>query len=203
MIRNILFDMGQVLLAFDPKEFVKRLNVSEEDETLLIHEIFRSVEWVMLDHGTLLEEDMIPIVQKRLPEHLHDAAEELIMHWDEPRTEKEEIVQIASQLKENGYQLYLLTNAGMRHKRYWPKCSASRLFEDRVFLSAEHKLLKPDHAFFQAALTAFDLVPLECLFIDDSPANCEAAQCCGIRSIVFNNDAEELLNKLRMHGVKI
>ena len=51
MIRNILFDMGNVLIYFDRNLFMDRLGVSEEDKKLLMREVFLSVEWVCMDRG--------------------------------------------------------------------------------------------------------------------------------------------------------
>ena len=72
MIRNILFDMGNVLLRFDPQAFLDRLDLSEEDRTLLLQEVFRSQEWVSMDAGILREETAEPIMCSRLPEHLQE-----------------------------------------------------------------------------------------------------------------------------------
>lgn len=55
MIKNILFDMGNVLIHFDRKVFLDRLDISEEDKQLLLREVFLSVEWVQMDRGTLTE----------------------------------------------------------------------------------------------------------------------------------------------------
>ena len=49
MIRNVLFDMGNVLIRFDPKQFLDRLQLPEEEKQLLMQEVFRSVEWVQMD----------------------------------------------------------------------------------------------------------------------------------------------------------
>ena len=71
MIKNILFDMGNVLIHFDRKAFLDRLDISEEDKQLLLREVFLSVEWVQMDRGTLCEETAEPRMCQRLPEHLH------------------------------------------------------------------------------------------------------------------------------------
>ena len=57
MIKNVVFDMGQVLIHFCPELYIERLGVNEEDSKLLLREVFRRVEWVQLDHGTISEEE--------------------------------------------------------------------------------------------------------------------------------------------------
>ena len=84
MIKNILFDMGNVLIRFDREYFIDRLGVALEDKPLLMREVFLSVEWVQMDRGTLREETAEPLMCQRLPEHLHSAVHSLVSLWDEP-----------------------------------------------------------------------------------------------------------------------
>ena len=80
MIKNILFDMGNVLIHFDRSVFLNRLDISEEDKQLLLREVFLSVEWVQMDRGILREETAEPLMCKRLPKHLHNAVHQLVSY---------------------------------------------------------------------------------------------------------------------------
>ena len=84
MIRNIVFDMGNVLLRFDRDYFIDRLGVAAEDKPLLMREVFLSVEWVRMDRGSMVEADAVASCCERLPKRLHEAAEKLIAMWDRP-----------------------------------------------------------------------------------------------------------------------
>ena len=84
MIKNIVFDMGNVLVRFDPELFMNRYSLTGEDRKLIRNEVFRSVEWTMLDRGVIDEEIAEQRILPRLPEHLHDAARGLIEKWDDP-----------------------------------------------------------------------------------------------------------------------
>ena len=55
MIRNIIFDMGNVLIRFDQQYFIQRLGVASEDAPLLMRELLRSVEWARMDRGSMTE----------------------------------------------------------------------------------------------------------------------------------------------------
>ena len=182
MIRNVLFDMGNVLIRFAPEVFIRRVGVSDEaDRELLLREVYRSVE--------------------RL-ERLHGAAEKLVTHWDRPPLPVEGMEELAEDLRNAGYELYLLTNAALRHREYWPKFSVSRLFPpERVFLSADWKLLKPEREFYLKALEHFGLRAEECVFIDDTPTNAEGAVRAGIPALVFHGSAPLLRQKLRAMGI--
>ncbi len=203
MVNSILFDMGSVLVRFEPAEFIAKLNVSPTDAEALRLEVFRSADWVRLDRGTFTQREAIDACCARLPAQLHDAVEELVLHWDAERPEVPGMFELVRELSENGYPLYLLTNASIRHQEYWPKFRFAPYFGDRIMLSAEWKLLKPDRAFYEKAISLLGFAPSESVFIDDQPTNIEAAERCGIPGIVFHNDVGLLRRRLRERGVRV
>ena len=84
MIKNIIFDMGNVLIRFDREVFLTRLGVAQADRELLMREVFQSLEWARMDRGSLTDAQAAQSICRRLPEHLHDAAEKLVQMWDRP-----------------------------------------------------------------------------------------------------------------------
>lgn len=203
MIRNILFDMGNVLLCFDPQRFIDRLELDEADAKLLRWEVFDSTEWVELDRGTMNDEQALASMCRRIPERLHGAARGLVERWDEPRIPMDEICALVGRLSEAGYGLFLLSNASLRHHAYWPRLPVAEYFGDRLMISSDWNLLKPDPAFYQKALELFQLRADECLFVDDNPMNVESAQRLGISGIVYHGDPKQLCVRLREKGVDI
>lgn len=204
MIKNILFDMGNVLIRFAPRQYVQNVGLSESEQQLLLRELYGSIDWVELDRGTITEAEIIERVTARTGEHLRGAIEKLVSHWDRPELPVEGMKDLTDELAEKGYGLYLLTNAGPRHREYWPRFAASEHFpETHVYRSADVHLLKPDPAFFEGALERFGLERSECVFIDDSAANAEGAQRTGLDAIVFFGDAALLRRQLRERGVNV
>ena len=202
MIKNILFDMGQVLIRFDQKYFIKRLGIEDADLDLLLREVYRSVEWVQMDRGTLREEDAFRSISKRLPERLHDAAWKLICMWDRPILEVAGMYELVEELKGLGYGIYLLSNASVRQHDYWPRIPASRFFDGKL-ISADVHVIKPQPEIYRLCLEKFGLQAEECFFIDDAPANIEGALCCGIAGAVFHGDAKLLRSQLRAAGILV
>jgi len=202
MIRNILFDMGNVLLRFDRQEFLDRLDVSEEDKELLLQEVFLSKEWVEMDRGTLREDTAEPIMCARLPEHLHSAVHQLTSCWDLPILPMEDMAELVKELKEAGYGIYLLSNASVRQRAYWPRVPGSEYF-DGTLISAEEGIMKPDPEIYRLCLNRFGLKAEECFFIDDVQANIEGAAACGIAGAVFRSNAGLLRCQLQEAGVKV
>lgn len=202
MIRNILFDMGNVLLRFDRQVFLNRLDVSEADKQLLLQEVFLSREWVEMDRGTLREETAEPIMCSRLPAHLHDAVHQLTSCWDQPILPMEGMEELVRELKEAGYGIYLLSNASVRQHAYWPRVPGSALFDGKL-ISADEGVMKPQPEIYRLCLERFCLKAEECFFIDDVPANIAGAMECGISGAVFHADADALREDLRKAGVRI
>ena len=203
MIRNIVFDMGQVILTFDPKHFMDREQINDpEDRKLILNELFLSVEWAQMDAGTLTEETAEPLILERFPERLKETVRNLLYNWAYPRETIAGMEDIVKALKEAGYGIYLLSNASKAQHQYWPLVPVSEYFDGKL-ISCDVKVVKPCHRIYELFTEKFDLNPEECLFIDDATANVAAAIACGWQGIVFHGDAAELKLKLRKAGVRI
>lgn len=203
MIKNILFDMGSVLVRFEPAEFIARLHLGPEDAEALRREVFRSADWVRLDRGVFTQQQMIDAACARLPARLHPYVADLVLHWDADRPEVPGMYELVRELAENGYALYLLTNASIRHREYWPTFRFAPFFGDRIMLSAAWHLMKPEYEFYEKAIELLGFDPNESVFIDDQPVNVEGAEGCGIPGIVFHNDVALLRQRLREKGVRV
>lgn len=202
MIKNIVFDMGNVIILFDPELFMSRLGLAEEDRRLLKRELFVSLEWSRMDRGSLTDEEAAEIVCRRVPERLHDAVRRLVGMWDRPILPVEGMYELVEELRGMGYGIYLLSNASFRQHDYWPRVPASKFF-DGTLISADVKLVKPQPEIYRLLCDKFSLVPEECVFIDDSTSNAEGAYFCGINALVFHGDAHEMRLKLNELGVKV
>ena len=196
-----IMTMGNVLIRFDPELFMDRYSLTGEDRKLIRNEVFRSVEWIMLDRGVIDEEIAEQRILPLLPERLHGAARGLIEKWDDPIVPVEGMLELLQALKAKGYRLYLLSNAATRQPIYWARAEASKLM-DGVLISAEVKLLKPDPQIYRTFLHKFALRPEECVFIDDTPINVEGALYENMAGIVFNMDVPALAESLRTLGVE-
>ena len=203
MIRNIVFDMGQVIVKFDPKYFIEREGITDpEDKKLVINELFQSVEWAQMDAGTLTESTAEPIVMERFPERLHEKVHNLLYNWAYPRELVPGLEDVVRQLKEAGYRIYLLSNASMAQHDYWPLIPVSKYFDGKL-ISCDVKTVKPCPRIYELFTEKFGLKPEECLFVDDTTANVAAAIAGGWQGIVFHGDAEELKQKMAKKGISV
>jgi len=201
MIRNIVFDMGNVLIRFDPGYFIERAGITNTaDMKLIMNELFLSVEWAQMDSGTLSEKTAGPLILARFPERLKPVVRELLYSWAYPREPVPGMEKLVRRLKDAGYGIYLLSNASKAQHEYWPRVFASELFDGKL-ISCDVKVVKPCHRIYQLFTEKFSLIPEECVFIDDSPANVAGAIACGWHGIVFHGFCAELEEKLREKGI--
>lgn len=188
MIKNIVFDMGGVLIDFDPRRYIARVTQDPADAELLRQELFVSEEWARTDRGDMTYDEVAVSVCNRLPERLHGFVRRLLDEWVLDMPPVPGMEQLAADLKTAGYRLYLLSNTCEKFHTFRELIPALRHF-DGEFASADWHLVKPEAEIFRAFFSYFGLVPAECVFIDDSPQNIEAASRCGMRGFVFHGDA--------------
>jgi putative hydrolase of the HAD superfamily len=189
MIRNLIFDMGNVLIHWDPPRFMERMGLPEEDRALLLTEVFGSVEWIQTDRGTLSFEDGLKEMCARLPERLHRAARELTLDWwKDNLLPVEGMAELVRELKGLGYNIYLLSNAKLDLHQYFDRIPGSECF-DGMIVSADWKLLKPQPELYHVLLQEYGLKAEECFFTDDLNINIEAAVLVGMSGTVFRGAA--------------
>ena len=203
MIRNLVFDMGRVLICFDPDRFMDIAGITDEaDRRLIRKELFGSVEWAQMDLGVLTEESAEPLILARFPEWLKADVSRLLFHWADARETIPGMEALLKKLKDAGYRLYLLSNASVMQHRYWPAFEISRLFDGKL-ISCDVGTVKPNPRIYQLFTERFSLLPEETFFIDDLPANVAAAIGCGWSGCVFYGDARELEEKLIQAGINV
>lgn len=201
MIKNIIFDMGNVLIYFDPDFFIRRVGITDEaDRKLLNREVYRSLEWAQMDRGSLTDEEADKIMCSRIPERLHGAVHGLVADWARPILPVPGMEDLVRELKEAGYGIYLLSNASYHQHDYWPEIPGQQYF-DGTLISADVKMVKPQPEIYRLLCEKFSLLPEECVFIDDAIPNVEGAFWTGMNAIVFHDDAAEVREKLRALGV--
>lgn len=202
MIKNIIFDMGGVLIHYDPAALLSHLNLPPEDEKLLLREAFGSIEWLQMDRGVLDEASGIASIKRRLPERLHGAVDRVIAWWELELRPMAGMEALLRELKEANYGIYLLSNATLRQPEYFVNIPGNQYFDGKI-VSAFHKLLKPQHEIYELLLQKFSLEASTCFFVDDNCANVESALYLGISGTVFDGDVSRLRRELREAGVAV
>ena len=202
MIRQIVFDMGNVLIHYRPQRYVRCLDVAEEDRPLLLREVFGSVEWIRLDRGSIGQEEAAAAMAARLPRRLEGAVQALLEWWKLELSPMEGMEALLGELKGLGCGLYLLSNATVRQPEYFPGIPGSQFFDGAV-ISAHWKVLKPEREIYEILFREYGLEPSECFFVDDLNINVEGALCAGMDGYIFDGDVGRLRQALCRAGVMV
>lgn len=207
MIKNIVFDMGNVLVKYDP-ENVLREYLDENDVQQIMLEFYGAGAINDTDRGIKTHAQAIDERSRFLTKKQTDTLKMLYVDniygcYHQP--EYDDMYTLVCRLKENGYKIYLLSNAGTDWYIYSKQMRSISLMDGTV-ISSDYKLLKPEKDLYQVLLNKYDLNADECVFIDDNPCNVEGAENVGIHGIRFSakdDDRADLIENLRDVGVNI
>ena len=191
MLKNIVFDMGNVILDFSPRRMTGYFTSDPEATDIICRELFSNKEWLELDRGVTDEETALCGILKRVPEKYHDLCRKIIYGWYEYFLPIEGTYEQIVKLKERGFGLYTLTNAALTFRTYCRNSPAFGLM-DGILVSSEEKLMKPEPEIYIRLLEKFGLKACECLFIDDSAPNVKTAEDLGFYGHVFGGDPAEI-----------
>ena len=202
-IKNIVFDMGRVLLDFSPEKVLMPYFPNQEDRNLMNEIVFESGEWDRLDAGDFTEDEALERWLVHTPERLRDSLRAMFAEWHRYLTPIDGMAELIRELKNSGYGCYLCSNTSARFSVYWQEREALRLLDGR-FVSAFYKLMKPDAAMYQTMFEVFGLEPEECFFVDDRATNIEGAAKLGMRGFLFQTyDVNALRQAMRSEGIRI
>lgn len=196
MIKNVVLDMGNVLLDFNPEFVMNMFCSSPEEKEIIDKELFNGPEWKMGDRGDIKDKDRFDLVKVRVPGKYHEALKNCADRWDVCMTPLDGAREFCESVKESGFGIYVLSNASDLFYVYFPKFLPLDFF-DGVFVSSDYLMLKPDAEIYKTFLEKYGLKGDECLFIDDREDNIEGAKKAGLNTFRFEGDYKAILNKLK------
>ena len=189
MVKNIVFDLGNVLISFKPSEYFEKNNYPEAIKAKILTDIFGSEEWLMLDNGDISTADAIEAISKR-----SSLKREEIAHIFNLRTDLmfplDPNVRLLPALKKRGFKLYYLSNFPLD---IFDEVSTGYFFFkhfDGGLISAEVKFSKPDPGIYKILFEKYSILPEESLFIDDNEKNVRTAESLGMKGIFTNGSLE-------------
>lgn len=201
MIKNIIFDFGNVLLKWDEDLIVANYSDNKEEQEILKNVIFKSNEWIKLDDGSMSYQEATSVFKENLPSNLKNKVEEIMNTWHTKMPINEEICNLIRNLKGNNYKVYALSNTHIPVYEYVKSLEIGKYF-DGFLISAEEKMMKPNKEIYYRLFEKFNLVPQECFFIDDGEKNIVSARKCGMEGYIFNIDNfQELIEKLKKENI--
>lgn len=199
MIKTVIFDIGNVLADFSWEPFFRKFGFSEEVLEKLANATVKSPQWHEFDRGALATEEIVEAFIANDPE----VEEQIRLVFENLKgivTKREYAVEWIKHLKKKGLQVLYLSNFAEITKEHCKDALEFMAYTDGGIMSYELQLVKPDPAFFQALIDKYDLKPQECVFIDDTWVNVEAAAQMGFHT-VHAKEHLQVLEDLKVLGV--
>ncbi len=205
MIRNIIFDLGNVIINYNQEQIINNFTKKEEEIKYIYDEIFHAPEWELMDLGNITNDEAIEVINKRNEFKYQKLTDNFLHEWYKEQEINRDIVEIAKKLKRNGYKLFVLSNMANLTYEYFKKDEFFSLCTG-IIISAHEHLIKPDEKVFRLLLDKYKLNAEECLFIDDDPSeqNYKTANKIGIQGRrIIPNQAEDVRKLLLEFNIEI
>lgn len=202
MIKNIVFDMGNVLLEWVPENIVKRFVDDPERVEKLAKTIFESEIWHKFDANEVTEEDVRNYAKEQLGEDYAEDIDEVLDNWQYCLPVQDSMSRLVKYFHNKGFGIYMLTNANVKFVEIKRDLHVLK-FMDGYMASYEVGCAKPNEKIYKMFLKKFDLRAEECLFIDDLVANCDGARAVGMTAVLFDGVYDHLVGGLRYYGLEV
>lgn len=199
MIKTIIFDIGNVLAEFSWPEFYASFGFDAATLERLAKATVFSEDWKQFDLGLLPDRAIIDLFVENDPD-IEKEIREVFVNISGMLRRYDYAIPFIQDLKRNGYQVLFLSNF---FEKVLVECAYAMDFlsyMDGGVFSFKVNLIKPDPAIYKHLLNRYHLVPSECVFLDDTLANIEAARTLGINGIHFK-DLEQAKEELTALGV--
>ncbi len=181
--KNIIFDFGNVLARFNDREVLGHYCSSPEEFQRMKKALF--YDWDALDGGKIEYSKYMATVKQQLPSSLHSKLDLLSETWYQHLSPLTQTWSLIHELKESGYALYILSNASTYFAEHSSFFEITKAFDGIVF-SGPLKMEKPNHEIYHYLFHTFQLIPEECLFLDDKEENIHTGMELGMDGIVFD-----------------
>lgn len=195
MIKNYIFDFGNVLGEFYPERLTAPYVEDLEERRIVSEVAFDRLYWDRLDDGSITDEEVKDGIRSRLPKPLAEKGCTVYDNWIRSMTPVPQMEELIEDIAKTDKKLFLISNISTGFAENYGEVQwIDRLFShfDGLVFSGVVKLLKPHAEIFEYLLNKYDLKAEECLFIDDNAANIQGAKSAGIGGYLFDGDAKKL-----------
>jgi putative hydrolase of the HAD superfamily len=195
---NIIFDLGGVVVRWEPRAIVARVFDDPEVCQRVYSEFLAHPDWLELDRGTLTPDLAVSRAAQRT-RLMNPSIRDLLNTVPASLVPIAESVELLYRLKDLGHSLYCLSNMHLASIEFLERTHAFlSLFSGKV-ISCRVKLCKPEAEIYAHLLDTFQIDPASAVFVDDVELNLVAARQFGIRTIRFEN-AGQCAAELRKLG---
>lgn len=203
MYKNVIFDIGGVMVDFNPKDFLLDRFCNSATEEKVYNLTFGSETWKKLDAGLCTRyEGNQAMLEAAKAEHCVFEVQEVLENWITILHLRRRMVELVRRLKNHGYCVYYLSNIPEDTLDLLMQRGLEGVFDGGV-ASCDVHINKPDPRIYQELLNKYQLIASECIFIDDSRANVQTAFQLGMNSIQMKESVDTLVRSLATCNVTL
>lgn len=201
MIHTLIFDIGNVLAAFDWKGYLDSWKLPEEEHRIVKEALFMSPMWKEVDRGSLPDEVLLDRICEKVPGYeglirrIYAGAGIAVQEYSYAPA-------LLKQLKEQGYGIYILSNYGKTFYEERKPFFHFLEYTDGQVISYQEKKIKPEPEIYETLLSRYKIIPENAVFFDDLPVNLEAAKGFGIHTVHVTG-YESIKRGLEQFGIRI
>lgn len=199
MIRNIVFDIGNVLVDYCWQDHIAHYGFTGEKADRIAHAMMLGPDWKELDRGVLRDEEFRRLLISKAPE----LEQEILLLMSDLSTlarRRKGSIPWIQDLKARGYHTYYLSNYGEQVRRDTADSLDFMKEMDGGIMSYEVHQIKPDAEIFHTLLDRYGLKAEESIFLDDTNINVDAACGVGMKGLLVESQEQAIrdLNALLM-----
>lgn len=187
MIKNVVFDLGNVLLKGDPSIVLEKMKLQDE--------IFKDIKSRFFENWNYLD-----LGEESLEEHFNnckfdfdidESIREVLLNYFKYRPFNNEMIELMNKLKQNNYKIFILSNNNKEAYNYLKQLP---IFEcvDGWIVSCDYNVIKPSKDIYIKLFDTFNINPEECYFIDDNIENIEMGLILGMKGFSIDVERQEL-----------
>ena len=205
MIKNVIFDIGNVILNFNLSYVLPAFTDNQQEQKFILDNIINSPEWLgngLIDTGYIKKEEAIEIVKDRTNHTNDKLISDFWNMYNDYAFVDENVIGLIKKLKVNNYKIYLLSNINPYTHNFVKTCGLFDIVDGYVLSYLEHQI-KPYESIYNTLINRYNLIPEECLFIDDKEDNIITANRLGILGKKVEPDNyNSIINLLEQYNIK-
>ena len=199
MITTIIFDIGNVLADFIWEEHYRSFGYDGEMLARIAKATVKSPMWNEYDRGAMSDEEILEGFIANDPE-IEDILRKVLANVKTMVRRNDYAIPWIKELQGKGYRCLYLSNFSRKAETECAYALDFIPYMDGGILSYQDKVIKPMPEIYQLLIDRYNLVPQECVFMDDTVRNLEAAEQFGIHTIHFQNQ-QQAIEELQKLGV--
>ena len=190
MLKNLVFDFGNVLVRFEPYHMLRKYVGSDAEAEELRRMIYESKDWIDGDLGYLMRPEVVERLCRKNPEKA-ELLRRVMPECPSILVMPDETHQLLEDLEKAGFACYFISNVNPDDFNYMRNRYSAMAALEGVASFQEH-IRKPEAAIYQTLLDRYGLKAEESIFVDDMPVNTAAAERLGFRTITLTGGADTL-----------